>query len=87
MSLAMAFGITETDIETVLRQNSLRIANSDGRSFSEMAESIHDDWCGGPEFDRIASAALDGGTDMDDQTDAAHSEIKAILIEDGVLKP
>lgn len=80
-----AFGITEVDIETVLQQNAAQVANADGQSFESMSEKIYDDWTD-IEHNRIADAALDGGVDMDDQTNAAHAEIRAILVEQGVLK-
>lgn len=81
----MAFGITEDDIQTVLSNNAVFVANSEGRSFEQMAEVLLNGW-GGDELDRIENAALDGGIDMDEQTDAAHAEIRAILVEQGVLK-
>jgi hypothetical protein len=85
MTLAAAFGITEADIETVLQQNATQVANTDGQSFETMAEKIYDDWTD-IEHTRIADAALDGGIEMDDQTNAAHAEIRTILVEQGVLK-
>lgn len=85
MSLSMAFEITEDDIETVLQQNATQVANTGGKSFEDMASQLHSDWVGS-ELDRIANAALDGGVEMDEQTDAAHAEIRAILVEQGVLK-
>lgn len=86
MSLSNAFEVSEDDIETVLSQNAAQVANTSGRSFEQMAVEIHDGWLGGGELDRIAGAALDGGTEMDEQTDAAHAEIRSILVEQGVLK-
>jgi len=86
MSSSTAFGISEIDIETVLRWYSPCVVNEEGRSFSQMAESIHDRWCDGPELDRIASAALDGGICVHIQTNAAHAEIRDILAEEGILK-
>ncbi len=85
MSLSQAFGITEEDLAAVLRQNSLQVANTNGVSFDAMAETIFNDWSD-VEFDRVASAALDGGVEMDDQTSAAYSEIRSIFVEQGVLK-
>lgn len=82
MSLSMAFGITEDDISTVLRANWAKVANTDGKDFEEMASDLIVEI----DADRVASAALDGGTEVDDQTDAAHEEIRKILIEDGVIK-
>jgi hypothetical protein len=80
-----AFGISEVDIETVLQDNAAQVANADGRSFESMSETIYDDWTD-VEHNRIADAALKGGVAMDDQTNAAHAEIRTILVEQGVLK-
>lgn len=85
MSLSMAFGITEEDITTVLRQNAVQVANSNGVPFDIMGEQIFNDWTD-LEFDRVAKAALDGGVEMDDQVEAAYAEIRDILVEQGVLK-
>jgi hypothetical protein len=85
MNLTAAFGIAENDIETVLRNNAALVANTAGQSFEQMSEKIFDDWTD-IEHNRIADAALDGGVDMDDQTNAAHAEIRTILVEQGVLK-
>jgi len=85
MNLSAAFEVTEDDIATVLSQNADLVVNKGSKLFSEMAEQLHDNWLGGV-LDRIALAALDGGTDLDDQTTAAHAEIRTILVEEGVLK-
>lgn len=86
MSLSMAFGISEQDVFNVLHDNAAMIANSDGKTIDQMSEDIFDGWVGGVEPDRIAQAALDGGNDMDSQTNAAYAEIRAILVEEGILK-
>lgn len=80
-----AFGISEVDIETVLQDNAAQVANTGGQSFELMSEKIYDDWTD-VEHNRIADAALKGGAEMDDQTNAAHAEIRTILVEQGVLK-
>lgn len=85
MSLSMAFGITEEDITTVLRQNAAQVAKSNGVPFDIMGEQIFNDWTD-LEFDRVAKAALDGGVEMDDQVEAAYAEIRDILVEQGILK-
>lgn len=85
MSLSMAFGISEDDLATVLEMHAAHVANTNGVPFSVMAEQLFNDWSS-TEFDRVAAAALDGGVDMDDQTSAAYEEIRAILVEQGVLK-
>lgn len=83
--MSMAFGITEEDLTYVLRQNAMHVANSKGVSFDAMGEQIFNDWSD-TEFGRIEKAALDGGVEMDDQTEAAYGEIRAILVEQGVLE-
>lgn len=85
MNLATAFGIAEEDIEAVLRANWSAVADSKGLSFEDMADVIFQG-IGSAHHDRIACAALDAGCDMDKQTAAAHGEIRAILVEIGILK-
>ncbi|KVP39965.1 hypothetical protein [Burkholderia ubonensis] len=85
MNLSTAFGITEEDIANVLRQNAVHVANSNGMSFAAMSEQLYNDWTN-VELARVAKAALNGGVEMDQQTTAAHGEIRAILVEQGVLK-
>lgn len=80
--LVMAFEITEDDICSVLRQNWALVGNTKGLAFEAMATEL----LGRLDHDRIASAALKGGVDLDDQVSAAHAEIRAILVEQGVLK-
>lgn len=82
MTHCTAFQITEEDIESVLHQYALRVANSRGLSFAAMAEELL------YEIDeqRVEKAALKAGTDLDTQTAAAMEEIHAILVEQGVLE-
>lgn len=77
-----AFGISEDDVEFVLRENWEKL-DARGMSFSALAEQVFN----GLDTDRVEKAALDSGTDMDEQTAGAHAEIAKILIEDGYLKP
>lgn len=84
MSLRSAFEVTAEDIENVLRQNAVQVANSEGKPFDVMAEEIHGVW--DDEFDRVAKAALDSGVELDEQTDGAYGEIRSILVEQGILK-
>lgn len=77
-----AFQITEDDIAMVLRRESLRVADTQGRSFDDMASDLLTEIDG----DRIERAALKSGNDLEDQTTGAHDEIKIILEEMGVLK-
>jgi len=78
----MAFQVTSEDIEGVLSAYSLRVADSKGKSFETMAaELIEEIDCG-----RVEKAALDSGETLDEQTQGAFDEIKAILTEMGVLE-
>ena len=77
-----AFGISEEDTATVLAQNAANIKDRNGRSVQDIADTIQ---FSPDELDRIEQAALDSGVDMDVQTDGAYAEIKAILIENGIL--
>lgn len=79
-----AFDTSEEDIERVLRQYSMRVANSEGLPFDLMAERIYAGWSDA-QFNRIAKSAIDAGTDMVEQTEAAEYEIFLILRETGVL--
>jgi hypothetical protein len=82
MNMMHAFGITEEDVETVLRANRDKIVDTQVTSFERIASSVF----GGIDAGRVAVAALKGGTEIEEQTDAAHKEIQKILVEDGVLQ-
>lgn len=77
-----AFEVTEIDVETVLCNNSLAVANTQGKSFEDMAGELH----GELDFALIEKAAL-YGDDMDTQTGYAHEEIARQLREQGILEP
>lgn len=76
-----AFQISEDDIEIVLRRNSLRVSNTQGKSFSEIAEQLIDEI----DHERVESAAMCASCELEEQTEAAHEEIKTICVELGVL--
>lgn len=82
MMTGTAFGISEDDIENVLRDYSLRVTHTNGQSFESMASELI------TEIDhaRVETAALNSGCDIDEQTAGAYEEIKAILVELGVLE-
>ena len=69
--MGTAFEITADDVETVLRNNSLKVANTKGMSFSAMAELL---LCTEIDADRAEKAALYYDS-LDDQTTAALEEI------------
>ncbi len=77
-----AFGISEEDIESVLRAYSQRVVDTKGRSFEAMAEELIDEI----DHARVEKAALRSEGDLEDQIKAAFDEIKAILVELGVLE-
>ncbi|CAN7783454.1 hypothetical protein LJR175_008323 [Variovorax sp. LjRoot175] len=76
-----AFAISEEDVEHVLSKFAVRVANSEGRSFAEMADAL---W---QELDHAAieRAALHG-MELDAQTRYAHDEIAAQLVRFGTLE-
>lgn len=82
--MCTAFEITEDDIENVLRANSLKVANTNGKSFAAMASELYGELVD-VDFGRIERAALASGVDLDAQTDGAYAAIRAILVERGVL--
>lgn len=77
-----AFQVTEDDIENVLRNCSLRVADTQGKSFETMAEEL----IGEIDCARVEKVALMSGCDLDEQTQGAYGEIKKILVELGVLE-
>lgn len=80
--MSMAYEISADDIENVLQQYSLRVTDTQGKSFATMAAELID------EIDeaRVEEAALKSGDELDAQTTGAYDEIKKILIELGVLE-
>ena len=78
----MAFQVTEEDIENVLHDYSLRVTDTQGKSFETMAAELID------EIDRarVEQAALKSGCDLEAQTAGAYREIRKILVDIGVLE-
>jgi len=74
--MSYAFQVTADDVELVMN------AHSQGVS-AEEAEEIFDQHIA-PQAERIEKAAL-YGNEMEEQTEYAHKEIAAILVEEGVL--
>lgn len=77
-----AFQVTEDDIENVLREYSLRVTDTQGKSFETMAAEL----LGKIDCARVEKAALDGATTLEAQAQIAFDEIKDILVELGVLE-
>jgi hypothetical protein len=86
MNAGMSFGATEQDIETVLRENAAIIARPKGKPIALMATEIHAEFDAGDQ-ERVTQAAQNAGTGIIEQIDAAHDEIRAVLVERGILKP
>lgn len=84
MSLQQAFGITEDDVATVLCANEEMLSRRGNRTLEEYADEIFGD-LEADDFDRIAKAALDASVELDEQTIAAHEELRCILVENGTL--
>jgi hypothetical protein len=61
---AAAFEITADDVQAAARRLGV-----------EISMNRADDLLGEIDCDEATAAALDGGTDMDEQTDAAHAQI------------
>lgn len=79
--MTMAFQVTEEDIENVLHDHSMHVADTQGKSFETMAsELIHE-----INDARVEAAALAAGIDLEEQTRGAYDEIKTILVEIGTL--
>ena len=81
-----AFGISEEDIENVLRANSLRLEAQSGEPLDLLAEQIFGGFSD-DDLARIERVALKASTDLDEQTSAACEEITRLLERDGWLKP
>lgn len=82
----MAFEVTAEDIETVLRDHQFRLETKHGEPFGVLAEQIFNE-LSDADFAQIEKAALDSGTDLDEQTTGAHQEIALLLEREGWLKP
>lgn len=90
MPVNQAFGISEEDIATVLRTNAACLANPAVVDVDDLAAKLLDAF-DPADHDRVAMAALDADISGDDdedlqaQTNEAYVEIRAILVEQGVL--
>jgi hypothetical protein len=75
------FGISEEDVETVLRRNAARVHNPTNKSLADLARELFD----GINADAVEAAALENSCDLDEQTDHAHDEIERQLVEQGAI--
>lgn len=73
--MSLAFEITLDDVRNVMRQN------EHGDASSESMRRAFDDL----DLELIESAALNGGCEMEEQTNAAYEEIRSQLVEQGWL--
>lgn len=74
--MSMAFEITPSDVRNVMRQNGHEADASIGaanRAFDEI------------DLKAVEDAALNGGCEIESQTDAAHEEIRSQLVDLGWL--
>lgn len=79
--MTSTFKLAEDHIESVLRDYSLRVANTNGESFADMAgELIH--LIDAERVERVANAY----EAPIEQAQAALEEIKDLLVEHGVLE-
>lgn len=83
MSMHIAFGISEEDVEAVLEANAARIVSAVGRTLEDLS------WTYFPSLDLglVERCALAHDVDMEAQTEAAHVEIARQLETLGALRP
>jgi len=86
MKPGMSFGITEQEIETVLRRNMASVVVSQDKPIALLAMEIYRE-LDSHDQDRVTQAAIKAGKDLDDQTDSVLDEIRAMLVERGIIRP
>lgn len=77
-----AFQVTAADISNVLAEYSLRVTDTQGKSFETIADELIDEI----DHESVESAAIASGTEIDEQVQGAFNEIKKILVEMSVLE-
>jgi hypothetical protein len=77
-----AFQILSDDIESVLHNYTHRLINTRGLGILDLSVELLDEI----DHNRIEKAALAASNDLDEQTNAAMAEIKANLVDLGVLE-
>lgn len=82
MANADTFVVTEVEIEHVLIDHSLRVSDTEGKSFETMACELISEI----DHERVINAALAAGSDFAERSTAAQAEIKNILVELGVIE-
>jgi len=68
----MAFQITTDDIENVLSRLNVKASKEDVKKVFNLLDG--DSW-------RVEKAALNGGTELEEQTESAYDEIEQVLRE------
>ena len=80
-----AFGISEEDVENVLRRHASRLrlvtAPSGTLGYTAVAEKLFD----AIDQSAVERAALKGGVELEEQTDATYDEIERQLVSQWVL--
>lgn len=84
MTMQTAFAINSEDIALVLSQSYFESGTDTGKSLEELALEIFDA-IEPSSLHRFSAAALQAGVDLNEQTDAAHAEIRRYLINRGNL--
>lgn len=79
--MGQAFGISEEDVVSVLEANLGAIVNRGSQPLDDMAHDL----LGRIDHGAVERAALKGGVDLDEQTEAAHEEIRRQLLCMGIL--
>lgn len=82
MAICTAYGVTEEDVEAVLRANASAVADAKGRTFEAMASEL----MGELDHGLVEAAALHGD-EFDDQVVYANEEIARQLRALGTLEP
>lgn len=77
-----AFGISEDDVHNVLQNHHDRLTAATGADLESLARDLFNDLDHGA----VERAALRGGTELDQQTEAAYEEVETQLIEFEVLR-
>lgn len=78
--LDLSYEVSPASITNILRRYSLRVANTEGKTFEELAEELFFEL----DIDRVEARA-NGFDDIDMQKHVAEAELFKLMVEDGVL--